>query len=83
MIRGLLALTLAAVFSGAALYVSFVEHAARHALDARGQLTQWKLSYARGAKMRASRALIGFALGLLSPGGRPGTCAGWPVPSCL
>lgn len=66
MIRGLLALTLAAVFSGAALYVSFVEHAARDALDARGQLTQWKLSYARGAKMQASRALIGFALGLLA-----------------
>ncbi|MCX7363795.1 MAG: DUF1772 domain-containing protein [Alphaproteobacteria bacterium] len=66
MVLGILALTVAAVFSGAALYVSFVEHPSRDALDARGQLIQWKPSYARGARMQASLALIGFALSLLA-----------------
>ena len=87
MILGILALTVAAVFSGAAIYVSAVEHPAREALDARGQLTQWKPSYARGARMQASLALIGFALGLAAwwqtrdarwLGGACVLLAGWP-----
>lgn len=66
MIVGIPGLTVAAVFSGAVIYVSGVEHPAREALDARGQLTQWKPSYARGARMQASLALVGFALGVVA-----------------
>ena len=61
---GILSLMVASLFTGAAVYVSAVEHPAREALDDRGQLAQWKPSYAKGAKMQASLALIGFALGL-------------------
>ena len=65
MVFGMLALTVAALFAGAALYVSFVEHPARAELDDRAQLEQWKPAYARGAVMQASLALIGFVLGTI------------------
>ena len=63
MIFGILALTVAALFSGAAFYVSFVEHPARAVLDDRAQLAEWKPAYARGAVMQASLAILGFVLG--------------------
>ncbi len=64
MLTGQLALITAAIFAGAAFYVSAVEHPARMQLDDCAALTQWKPSYERGALMQASLAIIGFLLGL-------------------
>jgi hypothetical protein len=63
MFAGQLALVTAAIFTGAALYVSVVEHPARMALDDRAMLTEWKPAYKRGFAMRASLAMLGFLLG--------------------
>jgi hypothetical protein len=63
MISGQLALVAAALFTGAAFYVSFVEHPARMALDPRAMLTEWKPAYERGFAMQASLAVVGFLLG--------------------
>jgi hypothetical protein len=64
MIAGQLALLTAAVFAGAALYVSVVEQPARLGLDDRCLLLEWKPAYKRGTVMQAPLAIIGFVLGL-------------------
>jgi len=63
---GQLALMTAALFAGAAIYVSVAEQPARSALDDRGMLTQWKPSYKHGAAMQAPLALVGCLLGLVA-----------------
>ena len=60
----LIAFIAAALFTGAAAYVSFVEHPARMALDDHAALTQWKPAYARGTLMQAPLALIGGLAGV-------------------
>ena len=61
-----MALVAAALFTGAAFYVSVVEHPARLKLDNSALLAEWKHSYKRGALLQAPLALIGAVLGVLA-----------------
>ena len=58
----------AAIFAGAALYISVVEHPARMCLDTSLAVTQWAPSYRRATWMQAPLALVSFLAGLVAWG---------------
>jgi hypothetical protein len=65
MLPGILALVVAAIFTGAAFYINFAEQPARLGLDDRSLLQEWKPSYKAGFMMQASLAVVGFVLAVL------------------
>jgi hypothetical protein len=66
MLAGLVALVIAALFTGAALYINVAEQPARLTLDNGALLAEWKYSYRRGFAMQAPFAVLGCLLGLIA-----------------
>ena len=66
MLSGQLAIIVAALFSGAAIYINFAEQPARLGLSDQALLDEWKPAYKRGTMMQAPLAVLGFILGSLA-----------------
>jgi hypothetical protein len=64
MFLGLIALSFAAAFFGAALYINVAEHPARMMLDDQAALAQWSPSYARAFNLQGGLAVMSGVAGL-------------------
>ena len=62
----LVALIASSLFTGAAAYITFVEHPARLPLDDASLLAQWKPSYGRALPLQSGLAIIGGLSGIAS-----------------
>jgi len=63
-LQGHLALIIAVVFTGAAVYMKIVEQPARLQLDDQALFAEWQLSYERGFAMQAPFAILAGILGI-------------------
>jgi hypothetical protein len=66
MLFGVFTLIASALFTGAALYISLVEHPARLRLDDAALLAQWQPSYKAALPIQAGLAVVGGMLGLIA-----------------
>ncbi len=66
MFAGLIALTFAAAFSGAAIYVNWVEQPARLALDEEALLSEWGPSDSRAVALLLAFALAAAVTGFIA-----------------
>jgi uncharacterized membrane protein len=55
-----------AIFTGAAIYVSLVEHPARSEVTTECAIAQWRPSYRRAAMMQAALAIVATVLAIAS-----------------
>ena len=61
-----IALVCAGLFSGAAAYITFVEHPARVSCGTSVALTEFRPSYRRGTVMQASLAALGLVAAVVA-----------------
>ncbi len=54
------------LFTGAAIYISLVEHPARMGCDTKTAATVWAPSYKRGTMMQAPLAVLSFLSGVMA-----------------
>ena len=77
----LVAVLSAALFAGAALYISVAEHPARLGLETRAAAAQWAPSYSRATWMQAPLAIVSLVAGLAV--WLTGAAAAWAVAAVL